>query len=556
MVSVMQSIINRREYFVLTAMLASLHAALWVDFGSPISRTLILVHFGFFLIWQPVQGSNQKYTWYNSIIFIVLILMFAYWVNWWLVFIWLIILIGIAGGRVVTHQVDRYVLFLVMIFLISELLIKCIPNLFALGGSDPVFEPVKYIITLIPFALPFFPVSYSRNTGLSVDLLHAITSSLLVSLLALSSLVIMYRTGTNYFTALIQSLLGIGLSLIIIGWLLSANTGSGGLPQIWSRSLLNIGTPFEQWLTELALLKEEHQSPRGFLESAIDRLVNLPWMSGAKWQISDYLYINGNKTNHSIDVNIDTHNITLYTRVPVSGALRLHCNLLIKLIEYFYQAKVNEHELAKQAHMQAIFETGARITHDIKNLLQSMHSMVTILQADTSDQESRSVIILKRQFPYFIQRLEQAMNKLQTPQEFDPDTTYLKDWWGDLYTHYKDYNIEFSAEIDNNPAIPFDLFHSVAENLLENAITKRKDEPGIRIMAKIQVINKMISMQVSDTGSAIDEKTATVLFRESIKSDNGLGIGLMQAARQAKSMGYTLALKYNFNGNVCFELHN
>ncbi len=556
MANVMQSIINRREYFILTAMLASLHAALWIDFGSPMSRALLLVHFGFFLIWQPIQTSGKKYTWYNSIIFVVSILVFAYWVNWWLIFIWLITLIGIAGGRVVTHKIDRYVLFLVMIFLVSELLIKCIPNLFALAAPEPYFEPLKYIITLIPFTLPFFPVSYSRNTGLAVDLLHAITASMLVSMLALGSLVIMYYTGTNYFTALMQSLLGIGLFLIVIGWLLSAQTGFGGLSQLWSRSLLNIGTPFEQWLTELSMLKEQHQSPTDFLEAAIEKLVNLPWMAGAKWQVSDYLYINGNKTKHSIDLNIDTHNITLYTQVPISGALRLHCDLLIKLVEYLYQAKVNEHELAKQAQLQAIFETGARITHDIKNLLQSMHSMVTILQADTSETDSKSVIILKRQFPYFIQRLEQAMNKLQTPEELSQEITYLKEWWGELHAHYKDYNIEFSAEIDSNPAIPFDLFHSVAENLLENAINKRKEQPDIRITAKIYVNKNMISMKVTDTGNAIDERTATILFRESIKSDNGLGIGLLQAAKQAEAMGYTLSLKYNFNGNVCFELHN
>jgi len=375
-------------------------------------------------------------------------------------------------------------------------------------------------------------------------------------MLALGSLVIMYYTGTNYFTSLMQALLGIGLFLIVIGWLLSAQTGFGGLSQLWSRSLLNIGTPFEQWLTELSMLKEQHQSPADFLEAAIEKLVNLPWMSGAKWQISDYLYINGNKTKHSIDLDIDTHNITLYTRVPISGALRLHCNLLIKLIEYFYQAKVNEHELAKQAQLQAIFETGARITHDIKNLLQSMHSMVTILHADTSETDSKSVIILKRQFPYFIQRLEQAMNKLQTPEEISQEITYLKEWWGELHSHYKDYDIEFIAEIDSNPAIPFDLFHSVAENLLENAITKRKEQPDIRITAKIQVNKYIISMKITDTGNAIDEKTATILFRESIKSDNGLGIGLLQAAKQAEAMGYTLSLKYNFNCNVCFELHN
>jgi len=61
---------------------------------------------------------------------------------------------------------------------------------------------------------------------------------------------------------------------------------------------------------------------------------------------------------------------------------------------------------------------------------------------------------------------------------------------------------------------------------------------------------------VTDTGRAIDEKITALLFKEPLKSDNGLGIGLLQAAKQAESIGYTLRLNENLTGNVCFELHN
>ena len=554
--NLMQSIINRRDYFIIAAMLGFLHASLLIDFGSAITSALLLIHLGFFLLWQPVQKREEKYTWYNGIIFIGLMLAFAYWVNWWLIFAWLILLIGIAGGRVVTNPTERYVLFLVMIFLISELLIIAIPSLFTVVYGNPVLIPLKYVIIFIPFALLFFPPPYTRKSELSVDLLYAITASLMAGILALGSLVIMYHSGADYFTALIYILLAVGSCLLLISWLLSAHTEFGMLSQLWSRSLLNIGTPFEQWLADLSTLKDQHESPADFLEAAIEKLASLPWISGVIWHISDQLNIHGSKTKHEIKLSINTYPLTLYTRVPVSGALLLHCNLLIKLVEYFYTAKVNERELSKRVHMQAIFETGARITHDIKNLLQSMHSMVTILQADTTETDSKSILILKKQFPYFIQRLEQAMDKLQAPQQYNKEDIYLMDFWGELNAHYNDYNIEFNAEIDNNPLIPFDLFNSITENLFENAIAKRKDEPNIRISAKIQVNHNMISLMVTDTGRAIDEKITALLFKEPLKSDNGLGIGLLQAAKQAESMGYTLRLNENLTGNVCFELHN
>src|SRR3970282_2972531 len=108
--NLMQTIINRRDYFIIAAMLGFLHASLLIDFGSAITSALLLIHLGFFLLWQPVQKREEKDTWDNGIIFIGLMLAFAYWVNWWLIFAWLILLIVIAARRVVTNTTERSVL--------------------------------------------------------------------------------------------------------------------------------------------------------------------------------------------------------------------------------------------------------------------------------------------------------------------------------------------------------------------------------------------------------------------------------------------------------------
>lgn len=550
----LQSLLKRRDNLLLAMMLESLHVAIWLDIGSPLSRASILVHFGLFLIWQPVQRVDQRYAWYNSMIFIVLILAFAYWINWWFVFVWLILLIGIVGGRVVTNTRERYMYLLVMFFLVSDFLIGCIPELFSLPIHVSINFSLNYALALLPLVILFFPPSATRNFEVSVDLLHALTASLMVSLLALASLVIMYHTGTDYFTALIQSLLAIAMGLFGISWLLSPHSGFSGLSQLWSRSLLNIGTPFEQWLSELSELTRKHQSADEFLESAIQKLVTLPWLAGVCLKMNDEMVAYGKETKYHIKLTINDQPLILYTEVPISGAFELHCLLLIQLIEYFYNAKVNEHELAKQAHLQAIYETGARITHDIKNLLQSMHSLVSIMQADTESSNSRAIIILKKQFPYFIQRLEQAMNKLQTPQQIERDEIYVKDWWQELQSRFRDLDISFESDIRGDPLIPYDLFDSVTENLLENAIAKRKSEPGIRISSRLYASETDIRLSVCDTGEAIPHDIATALFRGAVRSDNGLGIGLLQAGKQAESLGYILTLENNTSGKVCFEL--
>lgn len=548
-------ILQRREHLLLVALLESLHVALWTGLDDPLSQSLLLIHFGMFAIWQPFQESGEKISWYNGVIFIVLALAIAYWITWQLAIGWLILLIGIVGGRVVTNQLERYTYLLVMIVLFLELFIICIPNLLLTITKFPEIQSIQIFIALLPVTLFLFPRLSRRATELSVDLLHAITTSLLTALLALGSVVIVYSSNLDYLTALFQAFLVVGTGMIIISWLLSSNRSSGGLSQVWTRSLLNIGTPFEQWLQDLTRLKNRYESPGEFLDAAMVKLVSLSWVSGVKWQQNGEEQMHGIKTTHNIEQQIGGQPVTIYTEVKISGALLLHCNLLIQLIEYLYEAKVNEQQLAIQTHLQAVYETGARITHDIKNLLQSMHSMITILQADNLAGDSRSLTILRKQFPYFIQRLEQAVYKLQAPEKLDEtNEIYLKDWWQDLRSHYKNRDISFTAEIEENPLVPFELFNNVAENLVENAISKRKEETGITISINLVSRRNLLQLEVTDTGTAIEPELTSSLFREPVKSYDGFGIGLLQAARLANMAGYSLELVDNTDGNVCFRL--
>jgi len=553
-----QSITDRREFIILALILGFLHASILLDFGSPISRAMLLIHLGLFLIWQPIQEKDKRLVWYNGIIFIILTLMLVYWINWWLISGWLILLIGIVGGRVVINRIERNAYMLVMIFLVAELLIGCIPRLFVIESAIHLYNPLQYGISLIPLILMVFPKVEGQPLVRMVDLLQAITASLLCSLLALGSLVIMYHVGTDYIIALIQTLMAIGICLFAISWLLSPHAGFSGLSELWSRSILNIGTPFEQWLIELSQLRQDKKTADEFLEEAMKKLVALPWMAGVKWTIANKDYSLGEPSKNEIQTKIQNNPVTLCTNIPIGGALFLHCNLLIQLIDQFYVAKIHEQDLSRQAHLQAIYETGARITHDIKNLLQAMHSMITILKADTTDEanQSKSIVILNKQFPYFIQRLELAMNKLQTPGELNQEKVNFRDWWQDLQSRYKESNINFNALIEDDPMIPADLFDSVSENLLENIFAKQKSENDIKIYIDTIVKENVICLLIRDTGSAIDENTEKVLFKEALNSDNGLGIGLYQAAKQAESLGYSLLLKNNVDGDVCFKLKN
>ena len=261
MPSFAQIIKHRQQAITLALMLETVHLSIWLDFGSPLSRSLMLVHLGLFLIWQPVWRGDAKLAWYNGLLFILLTAAFVIWMNWLLLFCWLILLTAFCGGRTNIHRRERYINVIVLIFLISELLITCTVSLFDIYLSPNVSEAFRLFLPLLPVAIVLIPVNDDGRSLDSVDLIHATTTALLISLLIVGSLLNMYRSETEYLVALIQSLIAIGLLLFVISWLLTPHAGFSGLSQLWMRSILNIGTPLEQWLEKIASLFEQ-QNPR------------------------------------------------------------------------------------------------------------------------------------------------------------------------------------------------------------------------------------------------------------------------------------------------------
>jgi len=545
----------RRELITLALMLECLHISIWAGLDSPLCPYL-LAHLGFFLIWQPVWRSDEKLTWHNGLLYTVMALAFVAWINWWLMFAWIILLTGFCGGRVVINLQERINYMLVMIFLVSQLLIVCTTTLFNITVSENVMELFGIMLPVIPLIIILLPPRTTRKTLHSVDPVYALGTATLVSLLAVGSLLNMYRGNDDYLVALIETSLAIGLFLFVISWLLNPRAGFSGLSQLWLRSILNIGTPFESWLAEIANRFEQQNSPEEFLKTSIEDLTALPWVAGTKWTSGSGRGQHGEKTRYEAEIQTDGLTVCLYGYSQIGGALYFHCKLLVQLINNFHAAKQRERKLTQQAHLQAIYETGARITHDIKNLLQSLSAITGIIIYDRNTSSSVSQKLLERQLPHLTQRLQLALDKLQTPENSERETVYLKDWWQDLKIRTGLSNVDFQSAISADPLIPADLFDSVIENLFENLREKAHDDAGLLITVSMFSDENGVHLSICDNGKKIAEERANTLLNEPVKSDSGFGIGLYQAARLAEAMGYTLKLQHNIDGRVCFGLFN
>jgi hypothetical protein len=546
---------QKRELIILTMMLEMLHLSIWVDFGSIVSRSFMLSHLGLFLLWQPVWRGDEKLSIENTLLFIIFTLALTFWLNLWLLFAWLILLIGFIGGRVTLDKNERNIYVLALGFLVLELLFACVPQLANVKiEHNSIFYMLLPVLPIIILALP---ESKSGHQIQMVDFIHSITTSMLTSLVALGSLLIMFINETTYFTALTQTSIAIGGFIICISWLITSQSRFNGVTQLWSSYMLNIGTPLEQWLSELSRFSQQQHEPEEFLEIAINELLTLSWINGINWESIDSKGEIGERTKHRTQFITNNLTINIYTNNWMGGALYVHCNLLVQLVENFYIAKIREKTLTQQTHLKAIYETGARITHDIKNLLQSLQAITSIVTYDSNGSSLEvSQQVLKKQLPNLTQRLQLALDKLQTPQDQESQRSeeiYLKDWWSDLRKRNAHNKIMFQQEINGDPTIPVELFDSVIDNLLENIQTKQINEPDIETTITLFCNEEFINVTVCDSGKMIPEKISRDLLINAINSDNGLGIGLYQACKHAAKFNYVLKLTNNQNGRVCFE---
>ncbi len=563
LVRVLINLSGRHENAVLATMLLLLHLSLWWDFANPLSRSLMLAHLGLFFLWQPIWRGDQRLDPVSTVLFFGCTVGFVVLLNSWLLACWLILLIGIVGGRSLRQPRERYVYMLTLFFLTSELLIGATPLLFDTRGLPHIVNTLfQYGLLGVPVIVGFIPgMDSAVRTRFAVDLLRGVTTSMMAAIVAMGSLITMYRFNADYSEALFYASLVLAGFLFAISWLLRPTTGIGGLAEVWERSLLNIGTPFEEWLAELAELADRRLAPDQFFDSAMRALGTLPWVRGVRWKGPELSGAVGDHTAFAIDLHAASTAVHLFVPRPPGPALRLHAKLLVQLVGDFYVAKQREQELAQQAHLQAIHETGARVTHDIKNLLQSLHTITTALSEEplipNSSERRRSARVfqlIERQMPLITQRLQLALDKLQSPAKVMQQRRRLREWWESLKVRNYDTDIRFSENIDDNPLVPGDLFDSVTENLLENARQKQQIDRGIRITVTLDSRPRNVRLQVTDSGGAIPGEIAQGLLKQPVASQNGLGIGLFQAARQAEVLGYRLSLLSNNAGEVSFEL--
>ncbi len=549
-------ILIQLEQQILAAILLLLHSLTWIFDDKFIHFSMVFVLYGLFFLWQPLWGKETRLNTLPSFIVIILLLAFSYYYKNESLILFSLIVSGLIGSRLFSHNSSRAFDLLAISILIIEMAVGIIPHTFAQIQLPVQFTSLIQTLLLIPILGFFFAPSPERSQQprSQIDFMHGLLTSTLIFLALLGGIVINILYGVDYLDGLLLTVFIVSTLSIGISWFWNPGIGYSGLGVLWNRYAMTIGGPFETWINTLTtLIEEPYITATEFLQAACEHLVDNDWLNGIQWQFKSFTISSGAKYGavfkHHLSEQIQ---VTIYFKSDPGKALRQHTILLIRMAYQFYLAKLNQDKMRAQEHFETIHHTGARLTHDIKNILQSIKTSIDIVQATTEDKKQKSSKLLKQNLDQISNRLESTLEKLKSPEiSTSIKIISIEEWIKQFQSEHSYPWLKFNRDINLNHAIPGELFDSVIGNLISNAQNKTSVK---EIVIDVSANNEMIVITVCDNGEQVKPELESSLFIKPISSGEGMGIGLYQSAIMARSFNFELELANNETGKVCFSL--
>jgi len=545
--------------FLVVAMLLLLHVAAVRGVADDWARALLLAHLGLLLLWQPFVRGQNRVTLSQGALIAVAAIAVMLWLSWWLLAFWVVVLAGIVAGKVYQQYArwQRRFYLVVLVYLVALLAVIILPEIAPRREITPevraMFEYGLPVLLLVATVFPTEPEP--ADAPQVIDFFYSLFVMLLLSIVTLGSFTFMTLGRMTYLSALTYTVFLIAGMVFVIGLAWDPRAGFSGLSVFFSRYLFSIGLPIEKWLFFLAELSQVESRPERFLAEAVAGLARLQWVAGAAWRGAQGQGEAGAKSPYSVVFENRDLSLTIYSRYRTGPALHWHLHVLGQLLAEFYVGKLREQKLREQSYLKAVHETGARMTHDVKNLLQSLNVLCAVAARENAGNSAELQALVRRQLPAVAQRLSETLEKLERPQADTERPTDVESWWEALARQYRDHGVEFAAHGQRKGLqVPRTLFGSVADNLLQNALAKRREDRALRVRVALDCGDGRIELSVCDTGKAVPAELAARLLQAPVDSRTGLGIGLYQAARQAEGSGFNLSLRSNRDGEVCFAL--
>ena len=284
---------------------------------------------------------------------------------------------------------------------------------------------------------------------------------------------------------------------------------SAGLRTYFSRYLLSVGMPFELWMRRVAELAETEPdaAPLPRAGAARDRRVpvdarraagNRPTATAAS----------ATRTSTPRAFLTTSSSSTFYTDVRLSPALFLHVRLLAQVVAEFYEGKRRESALRRNAYLQAVHETGARLTHDVKNLLQSLYALTSM-----APKERRGGLRRPAAAPAAAAHAAPAGHARQAALAGDPHERARRcapaRWWTEVERRMAGADVTLEAALERRRQHPRRALRQLRRERIDNARAKAPARTGHRRSDALRVRRATTwSSRCATTAAPIPEAAA------------------------------------------------
>ncbi len=217
----LQSRLGTHQVVVFVLMLGALYLMLWEPMGSAGMRSYFVLHLGLFILWQPIIEGQSRLSLSTLLLFVASVVAATVALDGWILCLWIMLLSGIVGGRVVLAGSTRMrVAYLfALAFLVIALLLFAVPIAVPSASVPSVFQwlgraalPLILILVLT--------LSRGSMAGVSaevVDLINSLFVFLLLAVLVLGSLSAMLLFKVSYAESLLDTLFTLSGVLLIFG---------------------------------------------------------------------------------------------------------------------------------------------------------------------------------------------------------------------------------------------------------------------------------------------------------------------------------------------------
>ena len=407
-------------------------------------------------------------------------------------------------------------------------------------------EPVSFLVSfLLPALLPLLTleiVTWRQQKPIHTDplLIIIVTALTMCYLLAVALL----ADSIAYPQAILLALLGGGALLAVLAVLTAPFMHSGNELNLLQH-IFALHVPIEKWAEDISAAAAAESSAVLFTRGVMQRFLALPGVIGVSWRLNERTESAlGSDGRHHADIHCPPLFLRLHTSRRASPWDWLNYYLLARISAEYCRAKIREEQNRADSLSRAVHQTGARLTHDIKNIL---HTLAVLTQTQNEQ-------LLRRQLPILYERLQTTLTKLRAPEVSEqPQQTDAAVWWHSLQARYLHQPLQF-ASCDADHPLPPALFDIAAENFIDNALVKQQTEKNIGITVRLLTLSGSPALHVEDSGAAVPADKAALLFTGPVESETGFGVGLYQVQVEAAKQGYECTLINNRAGAVVFQL--